>query len=375
MWAFKTVGRYLNTVWAILSVVLDWHSKQYKEDAAGMAPAASALEREVGTKRQRIERLIQRGDLLANAQQERQFEAPSGPRTSSSRKASSAQVFNAKRSSWTPQEDAKLCKLVQQLGSCNWSKIATHFPARDRKRCRERFVNHLAPSLAASRGWSAADDEKLLQLQRTLHSQWSKMARQFAGRSAESVKNRCLLLARRSEDRRPSSDSRNRAPAQRWTAAEKDKLRSLVETHGAKNWLFIASQLPGRTDLQCLQQWHRTLDGKVVKGKGTWTEKEDRLLVEKVEEIGRNWTQVVAVVWTALSSWVGGLMLVQIAAFLPGRVGSQCRERFLNHLDPTINSVSVFKHLKVLCGRFDGLEFDGDLRCDRPRGQQRKRPF
>ncbi|KAE9022874.1 hypothetical protein PR003_g12287 [Phytophthora rubi] len=283
-----------------------------------MAPAASAVEREAGTKRQRIERLIQRGDLLANAQQERQSDAPSEPRTSSSRKASSAQVFTAKRSSWTPQEDAKLCKLVQQLGSCNWSEIATHFPARDRKRCRERFVNHLAPSLAASRGWSAADDEKLLQLQRTLHSQWSKMACQFAGRSAESVKNRCLLLARRAEDRRPSSDSRNRAPAQRWTAAEKDKLRTLVETNGAKNWLFIASQLPGRTDLQCLQQWHRTLDGKVVKGKGTWTEREDRLLMEKVEEIGRNWTQ--------------------IAAFLPGRVGSQCRERFLNHLDPTINS-------------------------------------
>lgn len=156
----------------------------------------------------------------------------------------------------------------------------------------KRFVNHLAPSLAAPRDWSAAEDEKLLQLQASMRSQWAKMARQLAGRSAESVKNRCLLLARRAEDQ---ADGRNRAPAQRWTAAEKSKLRSLVETHGAKSWLFIASQLPGRTDLQCLHQWHRTLDDKVVKGKGTWTESEDRLLLEKVEEIGRKWTQVIAV--------------------------------------------------------------------------------
>ncbi|KAG6586996.1 putative myb-like DNA-binding protein [Phytophthora cinnamomi] len=284
------------------------------EPASASASAAGALEGGAATKRQRIERLIQRGDLLANAQEKRHDNSLSRPRSSSARKTTSSPVISAKRSSWTPQEDEKLCKLAQQLGASSWSEIATHFPARDRKRCRERYVNHLAPSLAASRDWSAADDEKLLQLRRAMRSQWAKMARQFAGRSAESVKNRCLVLARRTEERRPS---RKRAPAQRWTAAEKTKLRALIETHGAKNWLFIASQLPGRTDLQCLQQWHRTLNGGVVKGKGTWTESEDRLLLEKVETIGRKWTQV--------------------AAFLPGRVGNQCRERFLNHLDPTIN--------------------------------------
>eukprot|EP00644_Phytophthora_capsici_P002629 jgi/Phyca11/563293/estExt2_Genewise1.C_PHYCAscaffold_110568 len=117
--------------------------------------------------------------------------------------------------------------------------------------------------------------------------------------------------------RRTNNQSERKAPTQRWTVTEKDKLRTLVTKHGARNWLFIASQLPGRTDLQCLQQWYRTLDEKVVKGKGTWTEEEDRVLVDKVTEIGRKWTEV--------------------AAFLPGRIGNQCRERFLNKLNTSIN--------------------------------------
>ncbi|KAL3665638.1 hypothetical protein V7S43_009074 [Phytophthora oleae] len=266
---------------------------------------------DIGTKRQRIEHLIQRGDRLANAQQERQSEAVYEPRKSSSSSATStcvaAMVSTARCSSWTAQEDAKLRELVQQIGSSNWSEVASYFPSRDRKRCRERFVNHLAPSLSSTGSWSPQDDQKLVRLQREKGSKWTKIAKEFCGRSPESVKNRCLMLARRTH-----SQTERKAPTQRWTGAEKDKLRTLVATHGARNWLFIASQLPGRTDLQCLQQWYRTLDEKVVKGKGTWTEKEDRVLVEKVAEIGHKWTEV--------------------AAFLPGRIGNQCRERFLNNL-------------------------------------------
>jgi hypothetical protein len=32
---------------------------------------------------------------------------------------------------------------------------------------------------------------------------------------------------------------------------------------------------------------------------------------------------------------------VQIARFLPGRVGKQCRERYMNHLDPNLNKVRL----------------------------------
>jgi hypothetical protein len=51
-----------------------------------------------------------------------------------------------------------------------------------------------------------------------------------------------------------------------------------------------------------------------IKGKGSWTEGEDTILVAQVAQLGRKWSK--------------------IAVSLPGRIGKQCRERYINHLDP-----------------------------------------
>jgi len=53
-----------------------------------------------------------------------------------------------------------------------------------------------------------------------------------------------------------------------------------------------------------------------IKGKGSWTRAEDEMLRRKVAEFGRKWAR--------------------IAKHLPGRVGKQCRERYVNHLDPDL---------------------------------------
>ena len=34
---------------------------------------------------------------------------------------------------WTPEEDKTLAKLVEKFGASKWSKIAKHFPGRERK--------------------------------------------------------------------------------------------------------------------------------------------------------------------------------------------------------------------------------------------------
>lgn len=58
-------------------------------------------------------------------------------------------------------------------------------------------------------------------------------------------------------------------------------------------------------------------DGRDVQIKGSWTEEEDHTLMELVEKHGpRKWSY--------------------IASHLRGRKGKQCRERYLNHLDPEI---------------------------------------
>ncbi|KAF1313523.1 Myb-like dna-binding protein, partial [Globisporangium splendens] len=200
---------------------------------------------------------------------------------------------------WTDAEDAKLRALVQQHGHSQWATIAAHFPNRDRKRCRERFVNHVDPQLKQNE-WKRHEDEQLIELHQQLGNHWASIAQKLPGRSPEDVKNRFLSLAARemaktstSKSTESSSTSKSaRAAPHRWTKADSDTLRTLVEAHGASNWFFIASQLPGRTDLQCMQHWYQVLDPSIVKGKGTWTSQEDTLLQTKVKELGPRWTEV-----------------------------------------------------------------------------------
>ena len=40
-----------------------------------------------------------------------------------------------------------------------------------------------------------------------------------------------------------------------WVVAEDNLLRQLVETHGPKDWNFIAGHLEGRSAKQCCERW------------------------------------------------------------------------------------------------------------------------
>lgn len=53
--------------------------------------------------------------------------------------------------------------------------------------------------------------------------------------------------------------------------------------------------------------------------KGPWTKEEDKVVYDMVTTHG-----------------VGGVKWSVIASALPGRIGKQCRERWFNHLDPSI---------------------------------------
>jgi hypothetical protein len=101
----------------------------------------------------------------------------------------------------------------------------------------------------------------------------------------------------------------------RWSPDEDEKLRQAVNANGGKNWKKIAECVPSRTHLQCLHRWQNVLNPELVKG--PWKKEEDDKVIELVEKWGaKNWSQ--------------------IAKHLPGRIGKQCRERWLNHLNPDI---------------------------------------
>lgn len=108
-----------------------------------------------------------------------------------------------------------------------------------------------------------------------------------------------------------------RSSSGRWTKEEDERLKRAVMENNGKNWKSIAAQMNnGRTDVQCLHRWQKVINPELVKG--PWTEEEDNTLRALVETHGpRSWSL--------------------IANQLKGRIGKQCRERWHNHLDPSIN--------------------------------------
>ncbi|XP_054706744.1 myb-related protein B-like [Uloborus diversus] len=105
----------------------------------------------------------------------------------------------------------------------------------------------------------------------------------------------------------------------RWLKEEDERLKHLVETYGESQWENIARLFPDRSDVQCQQRWYKVVNPELVKG--PWTKEEDEKVVELVKRYGpKKWTL--------------------IAKHLKGRIGKQCRERWHNHLNPSIKKTA-----------------------------------
>ncbi|XP_010436491.1 PREDICTED: transcription factor MYB98-like [Camelina sativa] len=75
-----------------------------------------------------------------------------------------------------------------------------------------------------------------------------------------------------------------------WTSEEDRILIQLVEKHGLRKWSHIAQVLPGRIGKQCRERWHNHLRPDIKKE--TWSEEEDRVLIEFHKEIGNKWAEI-----------------------------------------------------------------------------------
>eukprot|EP00607_Mallomonas_marina_P008046 CAMPEP_0182417800 /NCGR_PEP_ID=MMETSP1167-20130531/2233_1 /TAXON_ID=2988 /ORGANISM="Mallomonas Sp, Strain CCMP3275" /LENGTH=598 /DNA_ID=CAMNT_0024591573 /DNA_START=213 /DNA_END=2009 /DNA_ORIENTATION=+ len=120
------------------------------------------------------------------------------------------------------------------------------------------------------------------------------------------------------DDDDSESGDKSRSSRGKWTQEEDEVLRSAVLTHGGRNWKKISEYLDGRTDVQCLHRWQKVLRPGLVKG--PWTQEEDDSVIQLVAKHG-------------VKSWSF------IARQLKGRLGKQCRERWYNHLNPSISKM------------------------------------
>ncbi|KDO28565.1 hypothetical protein SPRG_06423 [Saprolegnia parasitica CBS 223.65] len=103
-----------------------------------------------------------------------------------------------------------------------------------------------------------------------------------------------------------------------WTPAQDEALTKAMEVYKDRNWRAVADLVPGRDDAQCLQRWQKVLKPGLVKGH--WSYQEDKALRDIVLDLPNK----------------NSIRWKDVAPRIAGRTPKQCRERWINHLDPSI---------------------------------------
>lgn len=98
---------------------------------------------------------------------------------------------------FTAREDEHLRKLVATYGPRNWINIASKMKNRSDRQVRERWRYYLDPE-AASSPWTPEEDALLNELFDQLGPKWSKIMNFFVNKNRISVKNRWNYLVRNS---------------------------------------------------------------------------------------------------------------------------------------------------------------------------------
>lgn len=102
------------------------------------------------------------------------------------------------KSKFTPEEDNLLKQLVSKFGENDWNRVSELMPHRNVRQCKERWTNYLSPKVCND-PWTEEDDALLLQKYNEYGAKWVRIALCFPNRTDSNVKNRYLVLSRRSK--------------------------------------------------------------------------------------------------------------------------------------------------------------------------------
>jgi hypothetical protein len=195
---------------------------------------------------------------------------------------------------FTPEEDAAIMKARQSNPSESWKAIAILLPGRTAQQCQSRWANYLSHKVGLG-PWTPEEDQLLVKKANEIGRHWRAIGRSFYGRSSLDIRNRWYHLRYGVVD-----DGTAMAPPvtarpmlgdgldRRCFSPEEDEIMIRAkQLDPSESWEDIAKRVPGRTARQCAQRWANYLSPEIRSE--PWTPEEDRLLVEKVKEMGQSW--------------------------------------------------------------------------------------
>lgn len=200
---------------------------------------------------------------------------------------------------WTPDEDALLQNLVERYGQ-QWSRISKELNALAKSNktrtptiCAMRYRRTVDPSILRD-PWTPEEDAAILKLYQELGPRWAEIARRLSAVTQNTGDSSTQPLARFRTDKQVLDRFREKLNPERkrvpWTFAEEQRLKALVSELGPSRWAAIAAQLPGRTAKDCQLRWRRCLDPRISRAR--WTPQEDEKLKAFVSRYGRRWALI-----------------------------------------------------------------------------------